>query len=421
MNHYLNVVGIGLRGADGLSDRTRETIDRATVLAGSDRQLGYFRDHPAKKIVFGDFITGIQEIKNDYNSGESVVIFASGDPLFFGVGRLLLENFPADCLRFHPHVSSVQLACSRLKISWQDIQIISLHGRGLEALTEALQKGVEKIALLTDTVNDPSSIARFYLGLSLPVRYQFCICEDLEGETEKISRFNVEEIERLAGLDKNHFSPLNIVVLIRQEGQVSLERLPLFGIPDRAFFSFPDRPNLMTKREIRIAILGELDLQGDRVLWDIGAGTGSVSIECARLCPTSRVYAIEKTAMGITLIEKNCQRFGVSNVIPVSANAPDRLTDLPDPDRIFIGGSGGKLSEILTVCGERLQPDGKIVLALATIEHLQECCTWFSTHHWKYELLQLQLNRSVSVGQFTRWSPLNPVTLVSASRCNELA
>lgn len=420
MNHYLNVVGIGLRGAAGLTDRAREMIDRATVLAGSDRQLGYFRDHPAKKIRFGDFLAGIQEIKNDYNSGENVVIFASGDPLFFGIGRLLLENFPADCLRFYPHFSSVQLACSRLKISWQDITIISLHGRGSDALTKALQKGVEKIALLTDNSNDPSSIARFYLSLSLPVRYQFCVCEDLEGETEKVTRFTPDEMEQLASLDKNNFSPLNIVVLIRQESQVFLERLPLFGIADRAFFSFPDRPNLMTKREIRIAILGELDLPGDRVIWDIGAGTGSVSIECARLCPKATVYAIEKTAMGITLIEKNCQRFGVSNVIPVSANAPDRLTDLPAPDRIFIGGSGGKLSEILTVCGERLQPEGKIVLALATIEHLQESCTWFSENHWNYELLQVQINRSVSVGQFTRWSPLNPVTLVSASRCNEL-
>jgi precorrin-6B C5,15-methyltransferase / cobalt-precorrin-6B C5,C15-methyltransferase len=411
MNPYINVIGIGLKGAEGLTPEMREILDRATVLVGSDRQLGYFREHPARKVVLGNLSTVMQSIDRDIQAQENIVILASGDPLFFGIGRLLLQKIPAHLLHFHPHLSSIQLACNRLKMSWQDVKVISLHGRKLEELTEALQKGIEKIALLTDSDNNPGAIARFCRSLSLPVVYDFWVCEDLEGDTEKISHFSGAELDRL---ENTQFSNLNITILIRQESQENLQKLPLFGIPDRAFFSFPDRPSLLTKREIRIAILGELDLQPKSVVWDIGAGTGSVSIEIARLCPSARIYAIEKTAIGITLIEKNCQRFGVSNLIPIEENAPDKLATLPAPDRIFIGGSGRKLSEILSVCGERLKGEGKIVLALATIEHLQECCLWFTSHKWTYNLLQIQINRSVAVGQFTRWSPLNPVTLVIA-------
>jgi len=412
MNNYIEVVGIGLKGATGLTTEVQEIIQQATILAGSDRHLSYFPNLVAKKIVFRNFIEEINSLKHFWQRGEKIVILTSGDPLFFGLGRLLLENIPTEYLRFHPHLSSIQLAFSRLKIAWQDVKIISLHGRGMEELSPALSQGLPQIALLTDPVNNPVAIARFYLSLSLPITYDFWVCEDLEGEQENITHF--ADIEALARLNNEDFSPLNVVILIRQEIVKSLKKLPLFGLPDRAFFSFSDRPNLITKREIRIAILGELDLQENQVIWDIGAGTGSVSIEIARLCPQSSIYAIEKTAMGITLIEKNSQHFGVKNVIPIQGKAPDILATLPQPNRIFIGGSGGKLLDILSICATKLRADGKIALALATLENLQECLSFLQGKNWQYQLLQIQINRSVSVGKFTRWSPLNPVTLVTA-------
>jgi len=170
----------------------------------------------------------------------------------------------------------------------------------------------------------------------------------------------------------------------------------------------------MTKREIRVLVLGELAIQSPQVVWDIGAGTGSVSIEIARLCPHCQVYAIEKTAVGYGLIAQNCRRFGVKNVKAILGDAPDSLANLPTPDRIFIGGSGGNLSQILNEC-DRISPQGVVVLALATVEHLTMALAWFTKEKWNYQLLQVQLSRSVPVAHLTRFSPLNPVTIITAT------
>ncbi|MDY7012306.1 MAG: precorrin-6y C5,15-methyltransferase (decarboxylating) subunit CbiE [Cyanobacteriota bacterium] len=406
--HPLHVVGLGLDGTAGLGEATCATIEGATVLAGSDRHLTFFPHHRAKRIVLSDFARGLQEIKTLWTQGETIVVLVTGDPLFFGLGRLLLEEFPPEALHFHPHLNCVQLAFNRLKVPWQDACWISVHGRSLEALTRALQQGQAKIAVLTDGTNTPSAIARLYFSLDLPLEYDFWVCENLGGAREKIRCFTGDRL--LA----ESFDPLNIVVLLRREDRnFDPSALPIFGLPDSLFFSFRDRPGLMTKREVRLLVLGELALQPNQIIWDIGAGTGSVSVEIARLLPDAQVYAIEKTAMGQTLIEKNCDRFQVKNVARVRGTAPDCLTPLPDPDRIFIGGSGGNLRAVLEVCQQRLTPGGILVAAFATLEHLNLCVEVLRDRAWSYRLLQVHLSRSVPVGSLTRFSPLNPVTLVT--------
>jgi precorrin-6Y C5,15-methyltransferase (decarboxylating) len=216
------------------------------------------------------------------------------------------------------------------------------------------------------------------------------------------------------------FAPLNVVLLLRQsepaQALLDVDSLPLLGLPDQTFASFSDRPGLMTKREVRILILGELALHPRQIIWDIGAGTGSVSIEIARLCSTSQVYAIEKTAIGSALIEQNCQRIHVKNVVSIHGTAPEILNHLPAPNRIFIGGSGGNLTAILDNCEARLTSGGIVVLALATLEHLNTALGWLKLHRWDYHLLQVQLSRSVPVGQLTRFTPLNPVTILTVTR-----
>jgi precorrin-6Y C5,15-methyltransferase (decarboxylating) len=375
--------------------------------------LGYFPNHPARRVVLGDLHQGISTVRHHWekNPDTTVVILVSGDPLFFGLGRLLLSQLPSDSLRFHPHFSSVQLAFNRLKIPWQDARIISVHGRELEGLIPFLQQGVEKIALLTDEKNNPQAIAKLCLSLDLPTVYTCWVCENLGDAQEKLTYF--ENLREILSLD---FAALNIVVLLRQWAtkKMDLSKLPLLGLADETFYSFSDRPGLMTKRELRLIVLGELALQPGQVIWDIGSGTGSVAVEIARLCLDSQVYAIEKTAAGVGLIEQNSQLLGVSNVIPIYGTAPTVLSSLPNPDRVFIGGSGGKLWDILSLCEQRLTKDGKVVLALATIEHLTHCLQWLGEHSWNYHLLQVQISRSVAVSQLTRFSPLNPVTIITA-------
>lgn len=412
----ITVVGIGLDGVEGLTLAVKKIVEQATVLAGSKRHFNYFPDHPAEKIYLTNLNTGIEAIAKFALANHSIVILASGDPLFFGLGRLLLANFSAEQLQFYPHFSSVQLAFSRLKISWQDAQFISVHGRSNEQLIQLLKQGKEKIAVLTDSNNNPAAIARLYLALDLPQSYAFYICENLGDTREKISSFSADKVTQLSDLDSNNFASLNVLILLRQEQKenLNLDKLPLIGLPDSSFLSFRDRPSLITKKEIRLAILGELSLQPKQIVWDIGAGTGSVSIEIARLCPNSQIWAIEKTSMGSTLITKNCDRFKVNNVTSINGKAPEVLFDLPAPNRIFIGGSGGNLKDILDICQSKLLDKGIIVMAFATIEHCYQAVNWFSNNSWQYRLLQLQISRSTPLQHLTRFTPLNPVTIITA-------
>ncbi len=413
----INVVGIGLDGIAGLTDSVRQIVEKATVLVGSDRYLSYFPNHPDLRIVLGNFTQVLREIRNHLVKDDTnccIVILASGDPLFFGLGRLLLEEFPKEQLTFYPNLSAIQLAFNRVKIPWQDARVISAHGRSMEQLIDGIQQGVEKIAVLTDKTNTPKAIARLLLSLDLPYSYEFWVCENLGGRDERIQKLPVDAVLL------ETFAPLNVVILLRQSNSidsvVNVEALPILGLGDHTFASFSDRPGLMTKREVRILVLGELALQPGQTVWDIGAGTGSISIEIARLCSTSQIYAIEKTAMGSALIEQNCRRLQVKNVISINGTAPDILHHLPVPNRIFIGGTGGHLPAILDRCNIQLARNGIVVLAFATLEHLNQALSWFNSYQWDYKLLQVQLSRSIPVAQLTRLTPLNPVTIVTATR-----
>ena len=409
----IKIVGIGLNGKESLTTNIQTLVEKANLLMGSDRHLSYFPNHPGDKVIISNFYEDIKTLQQLKSYHKSIVILVSGDPLFFGLGRLLLENFNSDELEFYPYISSIQLGFSRVKIPWHDAKIISGHGRHLDELMTNLQQGVEKIAILTDRKNNPQAIAQLFLSLKIPINYDIWVCENLGNTDEKVNCFTPQ---RLANLTNSQFSALNIVILLRQNDinltQNELDKLPLFGIEDRFFLSFKDRPGLMTKREVRMIILGELGLKSQQIIWDIGAGTGSVSIEIARLCPNSQVYAIEKTAIGINLINKNCQRFNINNIIPIQTKAPEKLSTLPNPDRIFIGGSGGNLIDILDICQEKLVKYGVILVALATLENLGICLNWIEQNNCTYQLLNINLSRSVSIANLTRLSPLNPVFLV---------
>lgn len=407
----LSVVGVGLDGLAGLAPVARAVIGQAALLAGSPRLLALFPDHPAPRLEIQDWNRELAHLANLLTTHPGpVVLLATGDPLFFGAGRLVLTHFPPEAVTFYPALSALQLAFSRLKQPWQDACLLSAHGRSLETLNQALQQRHPKIAVLTDPqVHTPVAIAHLLKALDLSDAYALWVCEDLGSATERVRCWTPAE------LTQAELSPLNLVVLLaRPAGVAPVTDLPILGIPDACFLSFPDKPGLLTKREVRLLVLGELNLRPNQVIWDIGAGTGSVAIEAGRLVPSSRVFAIERTALGQRLIQQNCQRLGGDPVTLVSGEAPAALAALPDPDRVFIGGSGGHLGALLTTIQQRLRPGGVVVIALATLEHQAHVQAWAEAQAWPHRWLQVNLCRSAGVGPLTRWLPLNPVTVFRA-------
>ena len=423
----IHVVGIGMAGAESLSADVRSLIEAADVLVGAQRHLdglGYLlkRPDPVEGWPLGNLDQMFELVRSRLQSQPNtrIVILASGDPLFFGLGRLLLVNFPAEQLVFHPHISAIQLAFSRLKQPWQDATLISVHGRGEALLLAALKRGDRTIALLTDTVMTPGAIAQLILSLDSPACYQLWVCENLGDETERVAQYDLETAQ------SERFASLNVVILCRQTDSqskraLSTEDLPLIGLPDAIFHGFPDRPSLITKREIRLLILGELSPLDGQVIWDVGAGTGSVSVELSRLCPKAKLYAIEKTAVGAALIERNARKWAIAPINVIRGSAPESLANLPNPDRVFIGGSSGQLLPILDLIHQRVLAQTavspiRIVIAFATMEHFADAIAWAGKSDiaakWTYQLTQANLSRSVPVGPLTRFSPLNPVTLM---------
>lgn len=425
----IHVVGIGLAGLDSLSPASLALVRSATLLIGSTRHLEAIACGLANAESLPDMwpLGQISEVFESLRSHLSndpetrTVILATGDPLFFGLGRLLLAHFAPQQLIFHPQLSSIQLAFSRLKVPWQDATLISVHGRGEALLVQAVKRGDAKIAILTDGVLTPSAIAALIASLDLPVHYQQWVCENLGDVTENVSLYS----PTLASSTEQAkaYAPLNVVVLLRVDqanetsANHSLQALPLIGLPDGVFRGFPDRPTLMTKREVRLLILGAIAPLDHQVIWDIGAGTGSISVELSRLCPSAQIFAIEKTALGASLIRTNAEKLAIAPITVIQGQAPLALQGLPTPNRVFIGGSSHQLGLILSLLDGLSPTLEKIVLALATLEHLNEVTQWANRpdtlEKWRCQLTQINISRSCPVGPFTRFSPLNPVTLVA--------
>lgn len=408
----IKVIGIGLEGEKSLNNELLNIIYNADVLIGGDRHLGYFPEYQGEKLRINDLNQVIQQIKEYQKQGKKIVILATGDPLFFGIGRILLTNFEQKELEFYPHLNCVQLAFNRLKLSWQDSKIISLHGRDIEPLIKELKQGTEKLAILTDNINNPLIIWQVYQQVKIGEEYDIWLCENLGGKEEKFTKIN-QEID----INLETISSLNIVIFCKKENQrIDIDKLPLMGIPDDYFKTFPDRPSLITKKEIRLLILGQLALQEKQIIWDLGAGTGSVSIEIGRLCKNSQIYAVEKKAIAVSLIKENCQKFAVNNIKIVHDFAEKIIDKLPNPERVFIGGSSGNLTTLLDIIKDKISREGKIVIALATIENLGVAIEWFKENQWNYEIINTQISKSLSIGKMTRFNPLNPVNIITATK-----
>jgi precorrin-6Y C5,15-methyltransferase (decarboxylating) len=397
------VVGAGVQGEEGFSGRALELVRSSEVLIGNVRHLALFPDFAGEKVAIGTNTAEIVESLKKID--RQVVVLASGDPLFFGIGRMLLRNFQPDELEFVPNVSSVQYAFAKLKEPWDDAVFVSTEGRGLAGAVDQIVAH-DKTAILTDSVNTPAAIAAEMMRRGRD-GYAAYLCENLGTCQERIVSTDVRGLVEMAA------ATLNVLVFIKQYDAAGEEYIPTLGIPDEEFFAIR---KLITREEVRVVTLAKLRLRHDMVLWDIGAGSGSVSIEADHLLPNGRIFAVERNAQCIDFIKRNFRKFKVRNVSLVTGEAPVCLEDLPDPDRVFVGGSGGHLWGILEAVEGRLPAGGRVVINAITLDTLTSATEFFENAGYQVEVTTVNIARTRPFTDYKMFEAYDPVYIIMAEK-----
>ena len=344
-----------LMGVDshGLGKKELELLDRCECVAAAERYKNLIP--PGKEIISMTPLSACLGRLKERMRSMDVAMLASGDPLFFGIGRSLFQAIGRKNVTIIPALSSAQLAFARFREPWDDATFVSLHGREKSHLPPLILPHA-KVLVFTDRQNTPDSICRTLLhGLQAVedeatiASYQAMVGENLGLAEERLTTGTLSEI---AG---QQFGNLNVLLLKRKKEKSCS---PLGLRSDQIHHS----RGLITKDEVRAASLHKMNLPKRGVFWDIGAGSGSISLEAARLCPALAVFAIEQRQEEIAHIKKNIRKFNCQQITVVPGTAPENLADLPSPDRVFIGGSGGRLREIIHHAASRLAPGSIMVV-----------------------------------------------------------
>ena len=404
----IRIIGIGDDGCLGLSSRAYNASIDCQVLVGGERQLAFFPDHPARKITIkgklSKLVAEIASLSEDYNIG----VLASGDPLFFGIGSLIVKKVGIDHVDIIPSPSSIQLAFAKIGQKWNDARVISIHGRSIEGLVTKLQT-TKKAALLTDGDNSPQRVAQL-LSYFEDTNWNIWVCENLCGSDEQIRQFSVEEL----ALTKD-ISPLNVMILERI-GKWNPPSVFPFNSEDEFGKRLPKK-GLITKSEVRALSLAKLNIRPGDIIWDIGAGSGSIAIESAKLCPEGHVFAVECDPKGIPYCEDNIKSHRVDNVRLIHDRAPECLDQLDDPNGVFIGGSKGSMVDIVCQSYHRLKPGGRLVVNAVTLENVGEAQSAFKKLNLLPELVLIQISRGVPLaGKYLKYEALNPIHMFSITK-----
>ncbi len=396
----LLVVGTGI-GRPILPRNAAEAVAGAGVLAGGRRLLEAFAGHPGEKIPLAAPLSDVLDLlAARHAAGARIAVLADGDPLFFGIGRTLLTRFdPAD-LRFFPNTTAVAAMAARLGRPFEDIPAVSLHGRDDHApLFRALMRRGQT-AVYTDAVNTPLTLARAVLDRGGP-DFALHVFENMGLADEKHTRLDLA-----APLPETAFSPLNTVLVERTSPPETALTLGLSAS------SLSRDDAVFTKPPVRAAALALLGIAPADTVWDLGAGTGSVALEAARLCPDGGVFAVEKDPGRFDRLRENIRRTGALTVTPVQAAMPDGLDALPDPERIFIGGGLSRAPHILPAAAARLTPHGRIVVAATLLDTLEQTRAFFAANRWPHQTIHIQAATETPLATHTHLTPDNPVFLV---------
>ncbi len=404
----ITIVGIGDDGCAGLSSRAMGAVSAAQVLAGGERHLAFFPQFPGERIVFKDGLARALDRVAEAADENNICILASGDPMFFGVGAAVIKQLGAEHVEILPHPSSMQWAFARAGMKWDDAVLISLHGRSREGFLTRLRT-CAKVGVLTDPENTPSRLAATMLEHG-QTRWRAWVCENLAGADERVRRFSIAELA-----ERTDIGPLNVLILERDEPQWTTPPSIPF-IHEDEFAKRMPKKGLITKREVRLLSLAALRIRSDSVVWDIGAGSGSVSIEAAMLAPHGRVYAIEVDPEGVEICHENLRAHAIDNVRVIAGRAPEALADLEAPDAVFVGGSKGSMPAIVAVALERLRRGGRLVANAITLENSGEIYSALRNRGIVPEVTLLQISRAEPLARYLRFEALNPIQIFAAEK-----
>jgi len=401
----VRIVGLGLDHGD-LPRSIAKNIEKADILVGGQRLLDRFQDHTAEKIpIKSPLDRVIKSVEQGMRSDRNVVVMADGDPGFFGIGKKLIEALGRERVELYPNVTVLQAAAAKIKIPWEGITTVSLHGRKdiwplLRAL--ALDRH-ERVAVFTDQHFHPGRIADELILRNVD-SFRMHVFENICREDERIGSYYISEAK------EKSFSPLNFILLERlKPSEITLHP----GLNDDLYIH---EKGLITKKEVRAVGLSLLEIQPHHTVWDLGAGCGSVAIEASVLAHEGYILAVEKEAGRAAMIRRNIQRTGAYGVEVIHGEMPSSLSSCPDPDRVFIGGGLGRSIDVLEEAAGRLKTGGRIVIHLVLMGSLSRARDYLTGLNWPFSITQVQISRSQPLAGDQRLESLNPVYILSAAK-----
>jgi precorrin-6Y C5,15-methyltransferase (decarboxylating) len=407
----VSILGIGDDGLDGATEAVRKLIREADLLVGNERVLALVPKSSALRLALGADVEAAAE-QIAAAGGKRVAVLVSGDPLFYGLARFLCERLGQDQCEIIPHVSSMQLAFARVKESWDDAYLTNLASHELDAVIDRIRTA-EKVGLFTTEECGPDAVARALIKRRIDY-FTAYVCENLGARNERVTRGSLAEIAA------EEFDPLNVMILVRTPDALDAPRdakqRSAFGNADETFVQSKPKHGLLTPAEVRVVALSQMALTHRSVVWDVGAGSGSVSVEASLLCPAGKVFAIEQDAEDAELIRENVDRFGATSVTPVIGRAPEVWADLPDPDAVFIEGSGREVVRLAELAFRRLKPGGRLVASLASIDSLHELRQALIAHTSLVNVWMLNVSRGADQLERLRFLALSPAFLIAATK-----
>ncbi|MEP6827526.1 MAG: precorrin-6y C5,15-methyltransferase (decarboxylating) subunit CbiE, partial [Aestuariivirga sp.] len=389
MTKWLTIVGMGEDGAEGLSAAARHAIESAEVVIGSERMFTMLPSLKAEKHLWPQpFSLVVEQVKAF--AGRNTVLLATGDPMNFGVARKILDFIPKTEIEIIPHLSAFSLAAARIGWSIPDCDCFTIHGRPAANLEAFIQPNANLLVLTQDETSIAESCRRLIArGFE---KSRITVLENLGGSQERVTHFLANEIPNLA------WSPLNTLAIHCIASAHAKIYSRVGGLPDDAFV----HDGQLTKREVRAASLAALAPAPDELLWDVGAGCGSIAIEWMRSTRGCEAIAIEHNADRCAMIARNADQLGTPRLKLIQGEAPAALIDLPSPHAIFIGGGVG-VAGVFEKCWQSLHSGGRLVANVVTLEGEMHLYDLQEKHGG--ELLRIEISRLEPVGKFRALKP----------------